>query len=86
MGLDAVEIFLEVEKKFNVSISDAAAEKMLTVSNMVDYIFDATRVGSQPPTKDEIYSDVCDILVKYLYVKKEDIRPNSRFVQDLGME
>lgn len=37
-SLDAVEIIMNLEESFNISIADDAAEKIKTVKDLVDYI------------------------------------------------
>ena len=37
-SLDTVELIMEFEKEFSISIPDDAAEKIATVQNAVDYI------------------------------------------------
>jgi acyl carrier protein len=38
-SLDIVELIMEFEKEFNISVPDADAEKILTVENAVDFIY-----------------------------------------------
>ena len=33
-----------------------------------------------------MYNQLVDLIVNYVEVKKEDIRPESRFVEDLGFD
>ena len=37
-SLDAVELIMEFEKEFNITISDDAAERLRTVGDAIDYI------------------------------------------------
>ena len=37
-SLDAVEIIMNLEESFNISIADDATEKIKTVKDLVDYI------------------------------------------------
>ena len=37
-SLDTVELIMEFEKEFNLSIPDAAAEKIITVGNAISYL------------------------------------------------
>lgn len=37
-SLDAVEIVMDIEDEFNVSIDDTKAEALVTVKDLVDYI------------------------------------------------
>jgi acyl carrier protein len=43
MGLDGVELILAFEDEFQIEISDAQAEKMVTVGDSVDIIYDILR-------------------------------------------
>lgn len=42
-SLDTVELIMELEKEFNVSIPDDQAEKIATVGNAITYIENATK-------------------------------------------
>jgi acyl carrier protein len=37
-SLDIVELVMEAEEKFGISIADADAERMRTVGDLIDYI------------------------------------------------
>jgi len=37
-ALDTVELIMEFEKKFNISIPDEAAEKIVTVGDAISYL------------------------------------------------
>lgn len=38
MGLDAVEMIMDIEDEFNISIPDEEAEKMRTINNLYEYV------------------------------------------------
>ena len=42
-SLDTVELIMEFEKEFNVSIPEDEAEKIATVSDAINYIADKTK-------------------------------------------
>jgi len=44
-SLDTVELVMEMEKKYNIAISDAKAEKLKTVGNVVDHLFENAKDG-----------------------------------------
>jgi acyl carrier protein len=45
VGLDAVELVMEVEEAFGISIPDGKAEQMLTVGNLYDYVVDQVHLA-----------------------------------------
>ncbi|MDO5760854.1 MAG: acyl carrier protein [Bacteroidota bacterium] len=42
-SLDTVELIMELEKEFNISIPDDQAEKIATVADAINYIENATK-------------------------------------------
>src|SRR5688500_12154199 len=46
MGLDAVELVIDVEEEFKIKISDSDAEKILTVGQLHDYVVERLPPGS----------------------------------------
>lgn len=42
-SLDTVELIMEFEKEFNISIPDDQAEKIATVADAINYIENATK-------------------------------------------
>ena len=39
-SLDVVEFVMQIEEEFNMEIPDEAAEKIITVGDVVDYIYE----------------------------------------------
>lgn len=48
MGLDSVELVIEVEERFGVSIPDKDAEELATVGQLIDYV-----IAAKPPNCSE---------------------------------
>jgi acyl carrier protein len=46
-SLDTVELIMEFEKEFNISIPDDKAEKITTVGEAIQYIENETKAGSK---------------------------------------
>ena len=65
MGLDTVELIIEIETKFRVSIPDREAEKMFTLEKVSDWLF--LNIETKLPSKDLKN----DFLAKFNQVFKE---------------
>ena len=79
MGLDAVELVMEIEDEFEFQIPDADAEKIQTVGDLVDYVLNRLRPGPPPPcaTARAFYNfrRVCEDVCQRSY---RSIRPATR--------
>ena len=74
MGLDSVELVMEVEKYFRIQIPDTEAEKIYTVQDMVDTVAQHLNIESgDSPLRDKILSDVSSCL-------QIVIKTNSKFL------
>jgi acyl carrier protein len=87
MGLDTVELILSVEKVFGIELPDAVAEKLDTVGKLHQYIVSEHRRLNRPNINSDIIFDQLRTIVCYqLDVKPEQVKPEARFVQDLGAD
>lgn len=84
MGLDIVEIILATEDKFKVSIADAEASKISTVGQLHQLIL--SKIEPSFFTDQQVWDELCSILYEQVRIRKEKIFPESRFVEDLGIE
>ena len=57
-SLDTVELIMELEKEFNITIPDDQAEKMITVNDLVVYI--AAQTEQQPPVNPPVNPPIID--------------------------
>ena len=84
MGLDGVVLIEKVEDEFHISFTDDEAIKILTVGDFRDAIF--RKIVPRAYTEDYIYQRIRMILVDEFAVPLENIRPEARFVADLGLD
>jgi acyl carrier protein len=87
MGLDYVELVMEVQTEFGVNIADSDATKITTVGAFFDVIVEL--LGTEP--SDERYSGaIWDRYVALIQQRtdmpRERIVPSARFVEDFGLD
>ena len=94
MGLDIVELVMEVEETFGIDIPDQDAERLRTVGDLYWYVREhvpsppasnETRDHADPPA-DELWERLLDVIEKEAGVKRDRLVPTARFVDDLGMD
>jgi len=84
LGLDTVELIVEMEKQFNIAIPDREAEKIATVGQLSTYIL---RHQNRPlKTKEEIDKAVIAIVSACAGIDEEEIELHHSFTNDLGMD
>jgi acyl carrier protein len=88
MGLDTVELVMEIEEAFNITIPDAEAEKIVTVGDLHRYVLTQLRVMGQTASGEsgETASRCLSAMTFYrfrrrlmscLKIRRADIRPDS---------
>ena len=85
MGLDIVELIVEVEEKFNISIPDEEAASLATVGQVVDYVYTHQKSDAKLE-KSEIQDRVIDLVSDKTGISKEKIALHHSFTNDLGMD
>jgi acyl carrier protein len=83
MGLDIVEMVMEVERAFGIQIADADAGKLRTVGDLHAYIRDHVPGAAEDR---ELWERLVDVIHRESGAPRERIRPESSFVEDLRME
>ena len=85
MGLDAVELILEIEDKFGVNIHDAEAEKIRTVGDLFEFLNRRLAYQSSCPGM-TLFHRIRKRLVEVLEVDRCQIRPSTRLDELLPIE
>jgi hypothetical protein len=87
MGLDLVEIVMEIEDEFGITVPDALAEQCITVGDTQKMIVDLL-VARGEIRSAELEARVWDGLVtltsEQMGMKREAIRPELRWVTDIA--
>ena len=86
MGLDTIELVLEIEEEFGIELPDSEAQSILTVGELSQWIARATSSIDNPVSFDHAYSRLEQILEERFKVKKNLITPSTKFVKDLGLD
>jgi acyl carrier protein len=81
MGLDSVELVMEVEKYFNIQIPDQQAEKILTVQNMVGAVAGHLSITSNnTKLRDSTADKIQNILLELNLIDKRIALSDSIFM------
>lgn len=86
MGLDTVELVLETEKYFGVSVPDERAEKTDTVEKYARLLCELRAQTESPLPYDEVLLQLQQIIAKMFKIPIQRIAPEARFVKDLGLD
>jgi acyl carrier protein len=86
MGLDSVELVMEVEDAFAIEIPNAAAEAIQTIGDMTNYVTTRLAVEGRPLAREVVFERVCAITCEQVGVKRDQLTESTSFVNDLGMD
>ncbi|MEQ8576408.1 MAG: hypothetical protein RIB63_20255, partial [Fulvivirga sp.] len=79
MGLDSVELVIEVEKTFNIAISDIEAEKIITVGDFYDVVWDKIKENESDKCKSAILFYRCRAFFQEKYsVNRQDFKLDAK--------
>ena len=88
MGLDLVELVIELEAEFDVSLPQSQLESATTVGALFSVIVDAlppaTRPADAPTFSGTLWERYLTVVALQLDVPRKTLRPDSRFIADLG--
>ena len=85
MGLETVQIVMDVEDHFQISIPDAAASRCVTVADLQRVIVDLLTIQGRLPGDDlqrEVWEGMMSVLDKNGY-PLERVRPESKWIGDI---
>lgn len=90
MGLDIVELFIAIESEFSLRIPDAVAAEMTTIGALYEYVArnvaPESRVATGGPYAGELWERFLDVVQRETGVKRDRLRRDARFVQDLALD
>jgi hypothetical protein len=89
MGLDLVEMVMELEKEFELDMPDEDLRPMRTVGDFYLYVerrlADAGRLTATGRFEGELWSRYLAVVERETGVPKVRLRPEAEFYRDLGV-
>lgn len=86
MGLDTVELVLEAERHFGVTVPDERAEKTVTVEQFARLLCELRTQAGMPLPYEVVLPELQQIIAGIFRIPMERIAPEARFVKDLGLD
>lgn len=90
MGLDSVEIVMELEHEFRIRVPDDEAGRVRTIDDLVALVIRALNANDDPPVLDNahlraiVFEKVRDIVVRVIGADPHRVVPSARLHDDLG--
>ena len=84
MGLDTVELIIEIEKRFDIHIEDVRAEKIGTIEDLIVAIEEIKTDHSM--NREEITEKVLDLVSYVSGIEVSKLNLSDSFTNDLGMD
>jgi acyl carrier protein len=89
MGLDIVEMMMEIEKSFDIEIANADAEGLATVGQLFDHVrgmLDPRTAGDRGPYAGPVWERFLDVIEEKTGVERSRLIPTAHFVRDLKLD
>jgi acyl carrier protein len=86
MGLDAVDLVMEIESEFHIEIPNKVAVKIRRVGEMQDYIVQALRLRGETPDEERVWERLTAVVVRRLGVRPDRVTRSAEFVKDLHLD
>lgn len=86
MGLESVELILEVEKRFCISLPDKLLSEVKTLSQFSYIIWQECLQNQQSITDSEVFNRLKEIIHELFNINEEFILPSSRIIEDLAID
>ena len=88
MGMDQVELVMEIEDTFGVRVPEEEAQLMSTVGDVTEWLVAELRADAPHGkwTRAQVQQQLYRIISSQLGVREEQLHPGARFVEDLGAD
>lgn len=85
MGLDSVELVMDVEAAFGVDLPDAELASARTVGHLHQLILRHTAIPNGSPAALQSWERLVEVVVESTGVARERVTPAAAIVADLGI-
>jgi acyl carrier protein len=82
VGLDSVELVLDVEEEFGIRIAEADAERLRSIRDVADYL----QQRGIPAPRRQVVDKLRELAARLARVPIDQVSEESRFVEDLGFD
>jgi len=86
MGLEIVELALTVEEEFDFTMEDAEWQEARTLGALYEAVCRHTGVEPTRPPHDEVWNRLLLIFQERFGMKRDQLRYDARFIEDLRMD
>jgi len=86
MGLELVELAVTVEEAFDFTMEDTEWQETRTVGAVYEAVCRHTGVEPTSRPRDEVWNRLVRILQEQFGVKRDELRYDARFIEDLRMD
>ena len=86
MGLDTIEMVMQIEEEFSIEVPDVVASELITVGDFAQYLEESTKGMPTDTNYNQACNRIIEILVDDYRVNPKGITAKSRFVKDLGLD
>jgi len=86
MGLDSVELVMEFENFFGITIADEDAAELMTVGEVVTHVTRALADRGRPRPREVVFEQVCEITCMQCGTTRDQLSERTSFVNDLGID
>jgi acyl carrier protein len=86
MGMDAIEIIMEVEEELSVDLNDEELSSGRTVADLARAASTALDRAGRPKSAVDVLETIRSITATQLGIPLEKVHPESRFRDDLGAD
>lgn len=89
MGLDSVEVIMDIEDRFGIEITDAEAARCARVGDLLGVVMtkleagETTKPERQQWTRQQVLEEMRDIIVEQAGVRRELVTLEARLREDL---
>jgi len=86
MGLDTVELVMAFEEEFGIEIPNEAAERMISVRDVRDFMVAEIRRRGGVVDPDDVFERIRTVTMKISNVDRSKIQFDTKFVDDLRLD
>ncbi len=84
MGLETVELVMEIEDKFNIQISNEDASNFETIGDIFENIIKVLNIKKE--NEELIWEKLKKIVILQLGVKPNQVTKDARIIKDLNID